>query len=125
MRPPRGRGPTAPARRDVRLGGGSRSMVERCFRGSGRRLAGAGAVCALASAAVAGEPIEPLATMRVASGLNLPVYVTHAPGDFERLFIVEKPGRIKILNLVTGNLNPQTFLDIGLVVGGSNEALSD
>lgn len=49
---------------------------------------------------------------RVASGLNSPVYVTHAPGDTTRLFICEKPGRVRILNLGTGLLNPTPFLTI-------------
>ena len=45
----------------------------------------------------------PLSTERVASGLSRPVQVAAAPGDTERLFIVEQrsgsTGRIKILNL--------------------------
>ena len=62
-----------------------------------------------------------MATTRVASDLNLPLYVTHAPGDYGRLFIVEKPGRIKILDLVTGQINIEPFLDIdGDVAQGQN-----
>jgi hypothetical protein len=49
---------------------------------------------------------------RVATGLTQPVYVTHAPGDAGRLFICEKPGRIRILNLATGQINPTHFLTI-------------
>ncbi len=68
----------------------------------------------------AGAGIEPLNTVRVASGLNFPVYAAHAPDDFTRLFIIEKPGRIRILNLDTGTLNGTAFLDINSIVGGGN-----
>jgi glucose/arabinose dehydrogenase len=71
------------------------------------------------------DPIEPLATVRVAWGLDLPVYATHPPGDYGRLFIVEKPGRIRVLDLVTGELHPGAFLDIDALVGGGHEPFSD
>ncbi len=76
-------------------------------------------------AAARGGETEPLASTRVADGLNLPVYVTHAPGDFARLFVVEKPGRIRILDLSTGEVNPTVFLDIDALVGGSHEPFTD
>jgi len=41
----------------------------------------------------------PLTTVRVASGLTDPIYVTHPPGDFDRVFIVEQLGRIRILDI--------------------------
>jgi glucose/arabinose dehydrogenase len=44
----------------------------------------------------------------VTTGLSAPVFITHA-GD-SRLFIVEQPGRIRILH--QGTLNPVPFLDI-------------
>jgi glucose/arabinose dehydrogenase len=62
--------------------------------------------------------------VRVASGLSQPVYVTHAPGDASRLFIVEANSgfnggpdiaRIKILNLTgpnAGTINSTPFLEI-------------
>ena len=49
---------------------------------------------------------------RVASGLSAPIYATHAPGDSQRLFIVERGGAIKILNLATGTVNATPFLSI-------------
>ena len=49
---------------------------------------------------------------RVASGLNNPIYVTHAPGDASRLFIVQRAGTIRILNLSSGMLEPTPFLTI-------------
>ncbi|MBI4717920.1 MAG: PQQ-dependent sugar dehydrogenase [Planctomycetes bacterium] len=66
------------------------------------------AVVALGSKpAAAGTP---LTTERVASGLTRPVYVTAPPSDFSRVFIVEQPGRIRILT--GGALLGTAFLDI-------------
>lgn len=61
----------------------------------------------------------PLTTVRVASGLNRPVYATAAPGDPSRLFILEKRGVIRILELGTNTLLPTPFLDIQSLVTGS------
>ena len=49
---------------------------------------------------------------RVASGLNFPVYATHAPGDRDRLFVLEKGGAIKIVDLNTNTVSG-TFMTIG------------
>jgi glucose/arabinose dehydrogenase len=46
----------------------------------------------------------------VASGLSSPIFVTHAPGDSSRLFIAQRGGAIRILNLQTGVLDPTPFL---------------
>ncbi len=48
----------------------------------------------------------------VTSGLNAPVYATYAPGDSERLFIIERGGAIRILDLTTEELNVNPFLQI-------------
>jgi glucose/arabinose dehydrogenase len=59
-----------------------------------------------------------LTTVQIATGLVDPLFVTNAPGDNERLFIVEQDGRIKILK--DGVIS--TFLDInGPVHSGGNE----
>ena len=59
--------------------------------------------------------------MRVASGLSSPIYMTYAPGDRTRLFIVERgspagstnaTASIKILNMNTGQINATPFLTI-------------
>jgi hypothetical protein len=47
---------------------------------------------------------------RVASGLSNPMFVTHAPDDPTRLFIAQRSGAIRILNLETGVLQPTPFL---------------
>jgi len=53
-----------------------------------------------------------IAATRVASGLDQPLYVTAAPGDTSRLFIVEKTGAIKILDLNSGSLLATPFLTV-------------
>ncbi len=59
---------------------------------------------------------------RIASGLNRPLFLTAPPRDVSRLFIVEKPGRIRILKW--GALLPVPFLDISsLVSNGSEQGL--
>ena len=48
--------------------------------------------------------------LRVGPAFDQPVFVTSAPGDPDRLFVVEKTGHIRILNLDTGA--SRSFLDI-------------
>jgi glucose/arabinose dehydrogenase len=68
-----------------------------------------------------------LTTVRVATGLNMPLFVTAPPGDVERLFIVEQCGLIRVLK--DGVLLPEPFLDVGGLVsnpctaGGNEEGL--
>lgn len=64
-----------------------------------------------------GAPASPavpeLSLEQVVTGLDEPVYVTQAPGDTERLFVVEKPGRIRIVR--AGALLETPFLAIDAV----------
>lgn len=53
-----------------------------------------------------------LQVVQVAEGLNRPVDLIAAPGDTQRLFIVEQPGVIKVLDLTTGRVLSEPFLDI-------------
>ena len=48
---------------------------------------------------------------RVASGLNNPVFATHAPGDADRMFVVEQGGGIKVVDLNT-NAVTGTFMTV-------------
>src|SRR5207247_3581015 len=58
----------------------------------------------------------------VTSGLVSPLYLTAPPGDVQRLFIVEQPGRIRIVQ--NGALLPTPFLDItDRVESGGEEGL--
>lgn len=60
------------------------------------------------------------ASQRVASGLTRPTYVTSIPGDSSRVFILEQPGRVRILK--NGTLLTRPFLDITSIVNsGSDE----
>ncbi len=54
-------------------------------------------------------PSSGLALERIAAGLDRPVQALAPPGD-RRLFIVEQPGRIRIL--ADGRLRPTPFLDL-------------
>ena len=75
----------------------------------GLALAAAGGLTALASA---GNP--DLEREVVVTGLARPVQVTHAPGDTDRLFIVEArsgaTGRVRIFDLNSNSLLPTPFL---------------
>src|SRR5262249_16794309 len=64
-----------------------------------------------------------LKTVQVASGLSRPVFATAAPSEPDRLFIVEQVGRIRILNLATGTLNPQPFLQLTGLSHGNEQGL--
>lgn len=61
----------------------------------------------------------PVEFQQVASGLDRPVFATHAPGDTERLFIVEKTGTIKILHFDGGAVT--TFLNVPDTDSSANE----
>jgi glucose/arabinose dehydrogenase len=77
----------------------------------------------VATAAVAATP---LTTELVATGLASPVFVTHAPGDSDRVFIVERRGTIRILDIASGPpVLGATFLDIQASVddSGSEQGL--
>ena len=87
------------------------------------------ATCTLSAALFASalRADTPLTTVRVASGLTLPLFVTAPPGDIHRLFIVEQregtTGYVKILNLSTGLVNAVPFLTVPGVSTGSEQGL--
>ncbi len=67
-------------------------------------------------------PTANISLTLIASGLERPTYVTVAPGERNRLFIIEKRGRIRIFK--NGSLLPTSFLDVsGLVRYGNEEGL--
>jgi glucose/arabinose dehydrogenase len=68
-------------------------------------------------------PPPPVQLQRIASGLKHPVYLTNAGDGSGRLFIVEKPGTIRIVK--GGALLPDPFLDLTSLVtsGGSEQGL--
>jgi hypothetical protein len=68
---------------------------------------------------------QTLSTKLVMSGLARPIFVTQAPGDDSRLFIIEKQGRIKIFNTDTGTLNSDFFLNIDSIITGGTSTNSE
>lgn len=48
----------------------------------------------------------------VAGGFLNPLYVAAPPGDTKRLFVTEQQGKIKIINIPSGTVNPTPFLDL-------------
>jgi len=65
--------------------------------------------------------VTALAMQLVASGLDDPLDLQAPPGD-SRLFVVEQPGRIRIVR--DGNLLPQPFLDLSRsILGGFERGL--
>jgi glucose/arabinose dehydrogenase len=69
-------------------------------------------------------PQGPLVLDLVANGFQSPVFVTHAPADSTRLFVVERGGVIRIVQ--GGSVLPAPFLDISSRVqaGGEQGLLS-
>ena len=59
------------------------------------------------------EGAVPLGVEFIAN-VDTPTYLTHAPGDFERLFVLEKRGRIVVVKNGAVLLTP--FLDIQTLV---------
>jgi Ca2+-binding RTX toxin-like protein len=65
---------------------------------------------------------QAIAATRIASGLALPVFMTQAPDDTNRAFVLElHTGQIEILNLETGVQNATPFLDIGNIISKGGE----
>lgn len=75
---------------------------------------------ATASASVSYAATAPLALrlQEVASGLNAPTFLT-APDNDSRLFIIERAGRIRVVE--NGNLLPTPFLDISSLTSTTGE----
>ena len=71
-----------------------------------------------AATATAPGPDGALGLTQLVGGLTEPLYVTNAGGD--RLYVVEKPGRIRVVRKVDGDWRINgTFLDIRSIVGDS------
>lgn len=73
---------------------------------------------ATATAPAARPPATGVGLRRVGGQFDQPVYVTAPPGDRRRVFVVEQPGRIKVL---TDGKPAGTFLDISSDVGCCGE----
>src|SRR2546421_4845056 len=69
------------------------------------------------------QAVPGLDAIRVASGLSSALFVTTPPNDFNRLFIVQQGGQIRILNLNTGIINSTAFLTLSDIVVGGEQGL--
>jgi len=92
-----------------------------------RTILTAGLGLAALSAPTAAQTSPPLDTVRVATGLSLPLYVGSPLGDTDRLFIVEQRsgniGRIKVLDLSSGVVSGTIYLSISPVATGNEQGL--
>src|SRR4029078_11253060 len=62
-----------------------------------------------------------IAAERVASGLDQPLFATAHPGDPNHLFIVEKEGAIRILDLNAGQVLETPFIDLSADISAAGE----
>ena len=74
--------------------------------------------------AIAGDEPVAIHLESVAEWLSFPIFVTHAPGDANRLFIAEKFGDIEVLDLTTGEIHVPPFLDIPVFGSGETGLLA-
>jgi glucose/arabinose dehydrogenase len=65
--------------------------------------------------------VSAISATRVATGLSQPLFAVAPPGDTGRLFILEKTGLIRILDLATGQLLPTPFLDLTTQINTNGE----
>lgn len=70
------------------------------------------------------ETPQNLTLQTITTGLDSPVFMTAAPNDMARLFIVEQGGRVRIFDVLAGTLRSTSFLDLsGLVLSGGERGL--
>jgi glucose/arabinose dehydrogenase len=67
--------------------------------------------------------VSSITATRVASGLTQPLYAVAAPGDSQRLFVVEQTGSIKIVDLASGTVNATPFLSVAVDSSGERGLL--
>jgi glucose/arabinose dehydrogenase len=65
--------------------------------------------------------VTSIAATRIASGLDLPLFVASPPGDLERLIVVSKRGTIDILDPQSGTALPVPFLDVSTEISTTGE----
>ena len=93
-----------------------------------RRDAAVAAVVALAGLAFAGHAAaQTVTTQTIVTGLSRPLYVTQAPGDNDRLFIVEQrnstTGRVRIYKQSSSTLLATPFVSVLNVTTASEQGL--
>ena len=84
-------------------------------------------VCSLAILALECAPVRaggtPLTTVQIATGLQRPIGLTAPVGDTERVFVIEKRGRIRVIE--NGVLLATPFMDIDVLVGGGTSSTDE
>src|SRR5262245_21962493 len=65
--------------------------------------------------------VSSITATRVATGLSQPLFAVAPPNDTGRLFIVEKTGKIDILDLTSGQVLPTPFLDVSAQIATAGE----
>ncbi len=91
-------------------GSGSAAAPDPCPDSAARVISTAAALPAPAPPPPPGSGDVQLGVQEVASGLDFPLYLTAPPGDPDRLFVVERGGRIRLIE--RGVLHAAPFLDI-------------
>jgi glucose/arabinose dehydrogenase len=67
---------------------------------------------------------QDFSTVRVATGLDRPVFLTAPPGDRDRIFVVEQhTGEIRIIDLTDGSINATPFLTVTGLSTGNEQGL--
>ena len=77
------------------------------------RILAALAACACATPASAAVRLDPVGTFKE------PVFVTAAPGESSRVFVVERQGRVQVV--ADGQVRPTPFLDLSDLVSAAGE----
>ena len=67
------------------------------------------------------QTVPPLDAVRVAGGFSEPLFATAPPRDTGRLFVVERGGLIRIIDLASRTVKPAPFLDLSDVVSLAGE----
>ncbi len=65
--------------------------------------------------------VTTIAATRVATGLDQPLFAASPRADLDRLFVVEKTGRIQILDLATRQVIATPFLDVSAEIQAGGE----
>jgi glucose/arabinose dehydrogenase len=113
--------------RHVRLGGGGAAVLAflGCGGSSGSSPTPVPSATPSTASCAAGAPVSgipPLTARLVASGLRNPLDLQAAPGDRERLYVVEQGGTIRVIR--NGQLQAAPFLDVaGRISSGGERGL--
>src|SRR5688572_1944897 len=65
--------------------------------------------------------VSSISAIRVATGLTGALFAAAPPGDLNRLFLVQKTGQIKILDLASGQVLATPFLDVSAQISVTGE----